>query len=121
MKKRIFDFTRRTISNENSDYLYVDKLEKNPMPELELLYHDPQQGIESTLPQDPPWNIYKSAAQYAFNYAEPKLVYEQEGSLVIESKKLEVSKPYTVTIGNVEYTVIKTKDGKIEIHEFTPD
>jgi hypothetical protein len=120
MKKKILDFLSvTTISNESSEYTHEQ--EKKSMPELELLYHDPQQGIESTLPQDPPWNIYKSAAQYVFNYAEPKLVYEQEGSLVVESKKLEILRPYTLTIGNVEYTVIKTKDGKIEIHEFTPD
>ena len=101
-------------------------------------YYDAQQGTEftwpanlvSSSPQDLapsiPQGVYKKPSRSVSNLLKPEdkpkeLVYEQEGSLVIESKKLKILKPYRAIIDNVEFTVIKTKDGKIEIHEFTPN
>jgi hypothetical protein len=64
MKKKIFDFTVRTISNENSEYIHIDdEQERMSMLELELLYDDPQRRTQPTLPRDPTSNEYEQTTQ----------------------------------------------------------
>lgn len=60
---------------------------------------------------------YNTLAVYV-NYETLPPVYEENGAIIIKSKRLKKLKPHFVILDNVRYVVIKGEKGDIDVYEY---